>query len=133
MSVPNVPGMVPPYESTALLALMAVLVAEHGTGRLGGRRLGLAVDVLVAAVGAATYVPGVELSATAAGLWLVAAIVAGDQVARLGGVPPQRDLLGLLGHTRTARTYAVTSLVSAATWVVGLVLVGRLAACVVLS
>ena len=121
--------MIPTCESVALLALMAVLVADHGIGV----RLGVVADALVAGVGVATYVGDVQLSAPVAALWLVAAAAAGDQVARLGGGPPRRDPLGLLARARTAGTYAAASLVAAATWIVGLVLVGRVAAGVVLA
>ncbi|GAA1807766.1 hypothetical protein GCM10009795_061170 [Nocardioides hankookensis] len=113
--------MVPVYESTALLVLMAVLVAEHGVGV----RLGAGADCLVAAVGAATYVEGVHLSAAVVALWLAVAATAGDQVARLGGTPPQRDPLHLLGRARTTATYAAASVATAAAWTTGLVVVGR--------
>ncbi|GAA4726201.1 hypothetical protein GCM10023350_06160 [Nocardioides endophyticus] len=121
--------MIAPYESTALLVVAVALVVDHGIGL----HRGAAADVLVAAVGAATYVEGVDLSTPVAALWLVAAAVAGDQVARLGGSAPRRDPLGLLAQTHTAGAYAVASLLTAATWTLGLVLTGWTAACVVLS
>lgn len=125
---PSVPEMIPAYESTALLAVMAALVAERGVGV----RLGMAADGLVAAVGALTYVEEVHLPAVAAAGWLAAAAVAGDQVARLAGQSPQRDPFGLLVRAHGAGTFALASLVSDVVWIAGLVVAGRVLAAVLL-
>jgi membrane protein DedA with SNARE-associated domain len=114
--------MVPPWESTALLAVVATVIAERGLGV----RLGIAVDCLVATFGAVTYAADVRLSAVTAAGWLVAAAVAGDQVARLAGRPSGRDPFGLLRRTRSGGAYALASLGGGVLWSAGLVLTGRL-------
>ncbi|WP_028645404.1 hypothetical protein [Nocardioides sp. URHA0020] len=113
--------MGPLYEPTALLVVMAVLVAEHGLAV----RLGIAADCLVVTAGAATSWGDVHLSVVEAVWWLTVAAVTGDQVARLGGLPPPRDPLGLLARADTAGWYAVASLCTGVMWTAGLVLAGR--------
>jgi membrane protein DedA with SNARE-associated domain len=109
------------WEPTLLLVVMTVVFAERGLGvAIGG-----AVDVLVFGLGALTVGWGLELGWPTAALWVTAAAMAADQVARVGGRSPGRDPFRLLARRRSKVGFALASLASAAVWSIGLVLAGR--------
>jgi hypothetical protein len=81
-----------PWEPTALLTLVALVVAQRGLGV--APRFG--TDGLVLLAGALTAAPGADLSWETVAFWVSAATVSAEQVARLAGRGPGRDLLTLV-------------------------------------
>ena len=114
--------VVQPWESTLLLALLALVVAD----RVLGRRSALVVDGLVVGAGALTAWSGFDLSWQVVCLWVAVAAAAADQVTRLSGERSPHDPFGLLARSRSWPAFSITSMVSAVAWSAGLVLAGRL-------
>ncbi|GAW50975.1 hypothetical protein PD653_3734 [Nocardioides sp. PD653] len=100
---------------------MSLVFAERALGRT---RVPVAVGPVV--VGMLTTWSG-GLPLVAAWCWLVTAAAAGDQVARVAGRPSGRDPLGLLRRAHSTIDFAAASVVGAAAWTGGLLLLGWVA------
>jgi membrane protein DedA with SNARE-associated domain len=109
------------WEQSALLAVMGLVLAERALGRT---RVPAAGGLVV--VGLLTARSG-GLPLVTAWCWLATAVVAGDMVAYVARRPSGRDPFRILRRTGAGVAFATASVVGAAAWTGGLLVLGRAA------